>query len=72
MTLACESRERGWWQQYGEAVPEWFATYVGLEAEASTISAYQAETLTFIKDEWSVFVAGVKAGAFRLERRLKK
>ncbi len=45
LTLARESRERGWWQQYGEAVPEWFATYVGLEAEASTISAYQAETV---------------------------
>jgi transcriptional regulator with XRE-family HTH domain len=45
LSLARESRERGWWQQYGEAVPEWFATYVGLEAEASTISAYQAETV---------------------------
>jgi transcriptional regulator with XRE-family HTH domain len=43
LTLARESRERGWWQQYGEAVPEWFATYVGLEVEATTISAYQAE-----------------------------
>jgi len=43
VSLARESRERGWWQQYGEAVPEWFATYVGLEAEASAISAYRAE-----------------------------
>src|SRR5260370_10740162 len=43
LTLARESRERGWWQQYGEAVPEWFATYVGLQAEAPTISVYQAE-----------------------------
>ena len=43
LTLARESRERGWWQQYGEAVPEWFATYVGLEAEAAIISVYQAE-----------------------------
>src|SRR5258708_8099471 len=43
LSLARESRERGWWQQYGETVPEWFATYVGLEAEAVTISAYQAE-----------------------------
>ncbi len=43
LSLARESRERGWWQQYGETVPEWFATYVGLEAEAATISAYQAE-----------------------------
>jgi transcriptional regulator with XRE-family HTH domain len=43
LSLARESRARGWWQQYGEAVPEWFATYVGLEAEATTISVYQAE-----------------------------
>src|SRR5690242_17210317 len=43
LALARQSRERGWWQQYGEAVPEWFQTYVGLEAAASTISAYQAE-----------------------------
>jgi len=43
LSLARESRERGWWQQYGEAVPEWFATFVGLEAEASAISLYQAE-----------------------------
>jgi transcriptional regulator with XRE-family HTH domain len=45
LSLARESRERGWWQQYGEAVPEWFATYVGLEAEASAISVYQAEVV---------------------------
>jgi transcriptional regulator with XRE-family HTH domain len=43
LSLARESRARGWWQQYGETVPEWFATYVGLEAEATTISVYQAE-----------------------------
>lgn len=43
LSLARESRERGWWQQYGETVPEWFATYVGLEAEATAISVYQAE-----------------------------
>jgi transcriptional regulator with XRE-family HTH domain len=45
LSLARESRERGWWQQYGETVPEWFATYVGLEAEASAIAVYQAETV---------------------------
>ena len=43
LALARQSRERGWWQQYGEAVPEWFATYVGLEAEAAYIATYQAE-----------------------------
>src|SRR5215472_12412929 len=43
LSLARESRQRGWWQQYGETLPEWFATYVGLEAEASAISTYRAE-----------------------------
>jgi len=43
LTLARESRSRGWWQQYGDAVPDWFEVYVGLEAEASAISAYDSE-----------------------------
>jgi transcriptional regulator with XRE-family HTH domain len=43
LTLARESRQKGWWHQYGEAVPEWFEVYVGLEAEAATISGYDAE-----------------------------
>lgn len=43
LSLARESRSRGWWQQYGEAVPDWFEVYVGLEAEATTIAAYDAE-----------------------------
>ncbi len=43
LTLARESRQRGWWQQYGEAVPDWFEIYVGLEAEAATIFGYDAE-----------------------------
>ncbi len=43
LTLARESRQKGWWQQYGEAVPDWFEVYVGLEAEAATIWGYDAE-----------------------------
>ncbi len=43
LALSREGRERGWWAQYGEAVPEWFVTYVGLESEAARISAYQSE-----------------------------
>ena len=42
-SLARESRQKGWWQQYGEAVPDWFEVYVGLEAEATTIFGYDAE-----------------------------
>lgn len=41
--LARESRQKGWWQQYGEAVPNWFESYVGLEADAASIWGYDAE-----------------------------
>ncbi|MDX6390559.1 MAG: hypothetical protein QOJ73_1622 [Streptosporangiaceae bacterium] len=43
LALARESRERGWWHQYGDAVPDWFEVYVGLEADAASIDAYDAE-----------------------------
>lgn len=43
LSLSRESRQKGWWQQYGEAVPDWFQVFVGLEAEAATIWGYDAE-----------------------------
>jgi transcriptional regulator with XRE-family HTH domain len=43
LTLARQAKERGWWQSYASAIPEWFQVYVGLEAEASTIRVYEAE-----------------------------
>ena len=39
LTLAREGKQRGWWQQY--ALP--YATYVGLEAEAASISEYDSD-----------------------------
>ena len=45
LTLARQARERGWWQSYASAVPDWFQVYVGLEAEAATIHAYDAELI---------------------------
>jgi transcriptional regulator with XRE-family HTH domain len=43
LTLARQSKERGWWQSYASAIPEWFQVYVGLEAEAAQIRNYAAE-----------------------------
>jgi transcriptional regulator with XRE-family HTH domain len=43
LTLARQARERGWWHTYGDAVPNWFQVYVGLEAEAKSIHAYASE-----------------------------
>jgi transcriptional regulator with XRE-family HTH domain len=43
LTLAREARKRGWWHQYGGAIPAWFEVYIGLEEEASEIRTYQPE-----------------------------
>jgi transcriptional regulator with XRE-family HTH domain len=43
MALAKETKARGWWQAYGDVVPEWFDLYVGLEAAANRISWYESE-----------------------------
>ena len=45
LTLSRQARERGWWQSYASAVPDWFQVYVGLEAEAATIHTYDAELI---------------------------
>jgi len=42
MALAREGKQRAWWQRY--ALP--YATYVGLEAEATSISDYNSDVVT--------------------------
>ena len=41
--LARESKTQGWWQRFDGVLPDWFATYVGLEAEAVGIRTYEIE-----------------------------
>ncbi|MFI6229576.1 Scr1 family TA system antitoxin-like transcriptional regulator [Micromonospora echinospora] len=38
--LAHETRARGWWHSYVDAIPEWFELYVGLESAASSIRRF--------------------------------
>src|ERR1039457_3215268 len=42
LTLARESRQKGWWHAYGDAIPEGFETYVGLEAAATAVGSCEA------------------------------
>lgn len=41
--LAKDTNKPGWWQQYGEALPDWFQAYVGLEEAATRIRLYEAQ-----------------------------
>src|SRR5438034_10868323 len=45
VALARESRTEGWWQRFDGVMPDWFGTYVGLEAEAASIRTYEIELI---------------------------
>lgn len=45
INIARGAQQRGWWQNYNDVLPEWFEFYVGLEAEASDVKTYEAETV---------------------------
>lgn len=41
--LAKETKAKGWWQAYGDAIPEYFDLYVGLEAAANRIDWHETD-----------------------------
>ena len=43
--LARETKSRGWWHSYGEAVNDWFKLYIGLEAAAVRLRKYEANVI---------------------------
>lgn len=43
MDMARASKDKGWWHPYGEAVPEWFEVYVGMEGASKRLRMYESE-----------------------------
>lgn len=43
LDLAHRANQPGWWQQYGDVLPHWFETYLGLEPAAATIRNYEMQ-----------------------------
>ncbi|MGP4001809.1 helix-turn-helix domain-containing protein [Streptomyces sp. 8N706] len=43
LSLAREANVTGWWHSYGDVLPGWFQTYVGLEGAASGIRSYEVQ-----------------------------
>ncbi len=41
IALARETKAKGWWHAYGDAVPGWFELYVGLEGAATRVRKYE-------------------------------
>jgi transcriptional regulator with XRE-family HTH domain len=43
LTLARQANAPGWWREYGDVLPNWFDTYLGLEQAASVIRTYEPQ-----------------------------
>ncbi len=43
--LAGQSRQRAWWEAYGDSLATAYETYIGFEAEASSIYAYECQVV---------------------------
>ncbi|MEU1687507.1 helix-turn-helix transcriptional regulator [Micromonospora sp. NPDC005707] len=43
LRLARDANSPGWWQRYGDVLPGWFQSYLGLEAAAALIRTYEVQ-----------------------------
>ncbi len=43
VTVARQANAPGWWRKYGDVLPNWFETYLGLEQAASVIRTYEPQ-----------------------------
>jgi len=43
VALAREASTPGWWQHYGDVLPQWFRSYVDLESAATLIRTYEGQ-----------------------------
>jgi hypothetical protein len=64
VALAKESKSKGWWHAYGNAVPEWFELYVGLEAAASNLRQFDSNLIPGLlqTEEYAEAVFRTKSG----------
>ncbi|MFY1702720.1 MULTISPECIES: helix-turn-helix domain-containing protein [Micromonospora] len=43
LKLARDANNPGWWHRYGDVLPTWFQSYLGLEAAAALIRSYEVQ-----------------------------
>jgi hypothetical protein len=43
LSLARQANNPGWWHRYGDVLPHWFQSYLGLEAAAALIRTYEVQ-----------------------------
>ncbi|WP_436533229.1 helix-turn-helix domain-containing protein [Actinoplanes sp. HUAS TT8] len=76
MSLAKETKTKGWWFTYGVELPDWFDLYLGLESASNKIRKFEPilipgllQSLAYMEDLFRTF--GPDRTEEELERRIK-
>ena len=75
LALARQANNPGWWQRYGDVLPSWFQTYLGLEEAATLIRTYEVQFVPGLlqTDDYAhavITYGNPGAGAEEIERRV--
>ncbi|MBQ1073153.1 helix-turn-helix domain-containing protein [Micromonospora sp. C31] len=75
LKLARDANSPGWWHRYGDVLPNWFQSYLGLEAAAALIRSYEVQFVPGLLQtrEYAravVLLGHGRAAAAEIERRV--
>lgn len=75
LALARDANRPGWWHRYGDVLPSWFQSYLGLEAAAALIRTYEVQFVPGLLQTQDYARAVVRLGhanarAEEIERRV--
>jgi hypothetical protein len=62
LSLCRDAVKQGWWHSYGDVLPDWFRTFVGLEEAASLIRGYEAHWVPGLLQTEDYARASVRTG----------
>src|SRR3954463_9289599 len=62
LALAQDANSPGWWHRYGDVLPNWFETYVGLEEAAALIRTYELQFIPGLLQTEDYARAVIRAG----------
>jgi hypothetical protein len=72
LELARDANNPGWWHRYGDVLPNWFQSYLGLEAAAELIRTYEIQFVPGLLQtpEYARAVVQLGRGVVPIERRV--
>lgn len=62
LSLARQASKPGWWHSYGDVLPSWFGTFIGLEEAASLIRGYDPQSIPGLLQTRDYALASVRTG----------